>query len=87
MKITDIDIQYRIPLQGEYNPSIFTCPACRPSDLSGLGVKLRNEDIVGFSEGFDGEAVAIYECPVCFEKSFYHVAEHTYADVLKKGRK
>lgn len=71
---TEIDVKYRIPLQGEYNPGIFYCPCCRPPNLTSLGTELKIPDhVIGFAE-LKGEAVAVFECPNCFAKSYYHAS-------------
>ena len=82
----EIDLRYKIPLQGEYNAGINNCPECNfyPDTVM--------TEIIGFADSNIG-IMTICECPVCFTKWYYHngldegvSGYHYFKASLKYGR-
>ena len=64
-KDEEIDIKYRIYLQGKYWAGINTCPECNHHPDSIV------KEIIGFAYTDNG-IMAICECPECFTKWYFH---------------
>jgi hypothetical protein len=64
----EVDIKYRIPLQGKYWKGINSCPHCGfyPDSVTG--------EIIGFADSDIGLMV-ICECPKCFKKWRFHARD------------
>jgi len=63
-----IDVKYKRPLVGEYNPAISKCPNC-DRDMPQNTVF---DHIIGFADGNGNDDFAMVECPHCFTKWHFH---------------
>ena len=70
-----IDIKYRKPLVGRYNKSVSRCLDCDHEFLKNPKYGTIFDNINGFNDSHIG-MVAMWECPVCFSKWFYHSEYH-----------
>lgn len=77
-KTVEIDVRYRILLQGQYNASVFICPECGHNLLSRGSVEF--DYTKGFAE-LHGEYVTVTECPKCFDIFYCHTRDG-YDDFL-----
>lgn len=68
-----IDKKYKIPLVGKYNKGIYRCLECNTSLLFNDKLGTTFDNMIGFAESHIGN-VCIVECPICFEKWFYHIS-------------
>lgn len=87
-----INNKYKVHLQGKYNKAVNACLNC---DFSFHKLKLFNlghgnifENIIGFNESNIG-LVTIWECPICFNKWFFHTHSYEFYEhflnTIKKG--
>lgn len=89
--MTKIDKKYKIPLVGKYNKGIYTCFNCNSKLLFNDKLGTTFDNMIGFSEAPIG-IVTIVECPVCFEKWYYHVSYGTidtydyFLDSVESGK-
>ena len=79
LNISEIDIRYRVPLVGCYNPAIYVCPNCG-KDVFKDDLK-PSKYVCGFAEAPIG-TVMITECPECHEKYYSHVDKYSYESFL-----
>lgn len=70
-----IDKKHKINLQGRYNKSVGCCLDCDHSFIKDNSHGALVDNIIGFADS-DYGLMAIWECPVCFSKWFYHGEEH-----------
>ena len=68
-----IDLKFMVPIVGKYNRSIYLCHNCNSSLIFDDKLGSTFDNMIGFANSPIG-LVAIVECPVCFEKWFYHVS-------------
>lgn len=68
MKVNSI---YKKPLVGKYNKSVSRCLNCNHEFIKNPIYGTIFDNINGFNESHIG-LVAMWECPVCFSKWFYH---------------
>lgn len=82
----EIDEKYKINLQGQYNRSITWCMKCDHEFYRDQSHGTLFDNIIGFSDAYIG-LVAIWECPVCFSKWFYHGDSHYnyFLDSIEMG--
>lgn len=74
----DVAKEYKIPLTGYYNVSVYECKNCDNSMLDDL-----YDNIIGFADSNIG-IVKIIECSKCFEKFYSHVDAYDYYYFLKE---
>lgn len=88
--MTTIELKYKKPLVGKYNRSIFRCLNCDFSFYDkNLNITRHGnifDNIKGFNESNIG-LVAMWECPICFSKWFYHGYDHYiyFLEAVKNG--
>lgn len=70
-----VSVKYKIPLTGIYNKAVSLCLNCRHEFIRNNAYGTLFDNIIGFNESGIG-LVAIWECPVCFSKWYYHGDEH-----------
>ena len=66
-----IDLKYKRALVGRHNKSVSRCLDCNHNFLNNKKFGTIFDNISGFNESNIG-LVAMWECPVCFSKWFYH---------------
>lgn len=66
-----IDKKYRRPLTGKYNSGVYKCRDCGTVLLCCEPNGTVYQHIFGFADAYIGN-VAMVECPVCFEKWYFH---------------
>jgi hypothetical protein len=71
----EVSLKHKKPLVGNYNKSISICLDCDHNFLKNLKYGTLFDNIIGFNESHIG-LVAMWECPVCFSKWFYHSDNH-----------
>lgn len=81
-----IELKYKKPLVGKHNRAISRCLNCDHGFLSNEQYGTIFDNINGFNESKIG-LVAMWECPVCFSKWFYHALYHYdyFLDAIKDG--
>jgi len=77
-KYFEIAKEYKIPLAGYYNVSVYECKNCDNSMLDDL-----YDNIIGFADSNIG-IVKIIECSKCFEKFYSHADAYDYYYFLKE---
>lgn len=77
INISEIDIRYRVPLVGCYNPAVYECPYCNYKNN-----KEPFNYVCGFAEAPIG-LVMITECPGCHEKYYSHANKDFYEMFLE----
>lgn len=77
-KYFNIAKEYKIPLVGYYNVSVYECKNCDNSMLDEL-----YDNIIGFADSNIG-IVKIIECSKCFEKFYSHADAYDYYYFLKE---
>ena len=70
--------EYKIPLTGYYNVSVYECKNCDNSMLDDL-----YDNIIGFADSNIG-IVKIIQCSKCFEKFYSHADAYDYYYFLKE---
>jgi uncharacterized protein with PIN domain len=70
-----VDSKYKKSLVGRYNRSVTRCLECDFEIYKSKEYGTIFDNIIGFNEAYIG-LVAIWECPVCFEKWYYHGYDH-----------
>ena len=71
-KYFEIAKEYKIPLTGYYNVSVYECKNCDNNMIDEL-----YDHIIGFADSNIG-IMKVIECPKCFEKFYSHADEIDY---------
>lgn len=81
-----VDIRFKRPLVGRYNKSVSRCLKCNHEFVKNPQYGTIFDNINGFCDASIG-LVAMWECPVCFSKWYYHGIEHYpyFLDALDSG--
>ena len=82
----NVDLKYKKPLVGRYNKSVSRCLKCDHEFVRNPQYGTIFDNINGFNESNIG-LVAMWECPVCFSKWFYHGYDHYdyFLDAVENG--
>lgn len=81
-----VDTKYKRPLVGRYNKSVSRCLNCDFEFLRNPKHGTIFDNINGFNEAQIG-MVAMWECPECFSKWYYHGWLHYdyFLDAVEDG--
>lgn len=82
----NVDLKYKRPLVGRYNKSVSRCLECNHEFIRNTKYGTIFDNIIGFNESHIG-LVAMWECPVCSNKWFYHGCNHYvyFLDAIEYG--
>lgn len=85
-KMKEIDSKYKTHLVGHYNKAVSRCLNCGLELYKDKSHGTIFDNIIGFNDTNYG-LMAIWECPVCFEKWYYHGIDHYdyFLDAVEEG--
>ena len=70
----EVDVKYRMPLQGSYSTGLWYCPECGYNNMREHSPRT----IIGFAEDQHGRNVRIHRCGKCFELYYHHTTKDVY---------
>ena len=87
MRADNVDVRFKKPLTGKYNKAISCCLNCDHEFMMNKTHGSLFDNINGFADTHIG-LVAMWECPTCFSKWFYHGIEHYdyFLDSVENGK-
>lgn len=77
---------HKIPLAGTYNKAVSLCLTCNHYFMSDKRYGSLFDNVIGVADSAMG-LMLIWECPICFEKWFYHAGDHYdyFLDAIEAG--